>query len=148
MMIDRKTRVIVIGILAIGLFTARPSLGFSDVVVIVNKDNPVQTVKKSALVRYFMKKTTRWDNGTRVVPVDLTVSDSVRQEFSEGILKKSPHEVEEYWIAESLTGGKSAPEIVTDSVLVKKRVAADAGALGYIDRTQADATVKIVEIVD
>jgi ABC-type phosphate transport system substrate-binding protein len=148
MMINKKIRVIVIGILATIWFTARTSLGFTDVVVIANKNNPVQTLKKSVLVRYFLKKTTSWDNGTRVVPIDLTVSDPVRQEFSEGILQKSPHEVEEYWIAESLTGGKSAPEIVSDSALVKKRVAADAGALGYVDKAQVDETVKVVETVN
>ncbi|MBI5415400.1 MAG: hypothetical protein HZA29_01145 [Candidatus Omnitrophica bacterium] len=148
MMINKKIRVIVIGILAIIWFTARTSLGFTDVVVIVNKNNPVQTVKKSVLVRYFLKKTTSWDKGTRVVPIDLTVNDPVRQEFSEGILQKSPHEVEEYWIAESLTGGKSAPEIVSDFALVKKRVAADVGALGYVDKTQVDETVKVVEVVN
>ena len=148
MMMDKKIRVIVTGVLVIGWFTARISLGFTDVVVIVNKENPAKTVKKSALARYFLKKSTRWDSGARVVPIDLTVSDPAREEFSAGILKKSPREVEEYWIAESLTGGKSAPEIVTDSSLVKKRVASDAGALGYVDKTQVDETVKIIEIVE
>ena len=145
---DRKIKIIVMAALAIGWFTARTSLGFTDVVIIVNRENPVKTVKKSVLARYFLKKTTRWDSGTRVVPIDLTVSNPVRQEFSEGGLQKSPHEVEEYWIAESLTGGKLAPEIVSDPALVKKRVAADAGALGYVDKTQVDETVKVVEIAE
>ncbi len=145
---DRKIKIIVMAALAIGWFTARTSLGFTDVVIIVNRENPVKTMKKSVLARYFLKKTTRWDSGTRVVPIDLTVSNPVRKEFSEGVLQKSPHEVEEYWIAESLTGGKSAPEIVTDSDLVKKRVAAEAGALGYLDKTQVDETVKVVEIAE
>ncbi|HBO97540.1 MAG TPA: hypothetical protein DE315_09015 [Candidatus Omnitrophica bacterium] len=145
---DRKIKIIVITALAVGWFTARASLGFTDVVIIVNRENPVKTVKKSVLARYFLKKTTRWDSGARVVPIDLTVSSPVRQEFSEGVLQKSPHEVEEYWIAESLTGGKLAPEIVSDPALVKKRVAADAGALGYVDKTQVDETVKVVEIAE
>ena len=145
---DRKSKSIVITALAVGWFTARASLGFTDVVIIVNRENPVKTVKKSVLARYFLKKTTRWDSGARVVPIDLTVSSPVRQEFSEGVLQKSPHEVEEYWIAESLTGGKLAPEIVSDPALVKKRVAADAGALGYVDKTQVDETVKVVEIAE
>ena len=145
---DRKIKIIVMAALAVGWFTARASLGFTDVVIIVNRENPVKTVKKSVLARHFLKKTTRWDSGTRVVPIDLTVSNPVRQEFSEGVLQKSPHEVEEYWIAESLTGGKAAPEIVSDSDFVKKRVAADAGALGYVDKTQVDETVKVVEIAE
>lgn len=124
------------------------SYPFANVVIVVNNSNPVTTVKKSALGRYFLKKTTAWESGTPVVPVDLPAVDPLREEFSGWILKMSPKNVEGHWITESLTGGKSAPEIVNSTALVKKRVASDPGGVGYIDSADVDGSVKVIEIVE
>ncbi len=121
---------------------------FADVVVVVNPSNQAANLKKSVVARYFLKKSTTWDNGTQVVPIDLAVTDAAREEFSESMLSSSPKKVESHWISESLTGGKSAPEIVSSATLVKKRVASETGGIGYIDRVEVDSSVKVVDIID
>ena len=121
---------------------------FAEVAVIVNKTNPATTVTKSALERYFLKKTTMWDTNIKIAPVDLPTTDPAREEFSRTILGRAPREVESHWISQSLVGGKSAPEVVSNSALVKKHVAADSGAIGYINASDLDDSVKQVEVVD
>lgn len=121
---------------------------FAEVAVIVNKTNSVTTVKKSVLERYFFRKTTKWDSGVEVMPIDLRATDPARVEFSDSFLGRSPREVEVYWISQSLVGGKSAPEVVNNSMLVKKYVASDSGAIGYINITDLDDSVKQVAVVD
>lgn len=121
---------------------------FADMVIVVNKTNPVTAVKKTVVGRYFLKKSTMWDFGIKVVPIDLPAAEPVREEFSKRILQSSPREVESHWISESLVGGKSAPEIVNNAALVKKRVAAEPGGIGYIDSAELDDSVKRVEVVD
>lgn len=146
---NRKLR-INLGILAI-LTTVGAGYvhsSFADMVVVVNKTNPVTAVKKSVVGRYFLKKSTMWDFGIKVLPIDLPAAEPVREEFSKRILESSPREVESHWISESLLGGKSAPEIVNNAALVKKRVAAEPGGIGYIDSAELDDSVKKVEVVD
>ncbi len=146
---NRKLRINV-GILAI-LTTVGAGYvhsSFADMVVVVNKTNPVTAVKKTVVGRYFLKKSTMWDFGIKVVPIDLPATEPVREEFSKRILASSPREVESHWISESLVGGKSAPEIVNNAALVKKRVAAEPGGIGYIDSAELDDSVKRVEVVD
>lgn len=148
MMRLRKARLHIIVILGTILLFGHVPCAFANVVIIVNKNNPVKAVKRGTVASYFLKKSTSWDTGARVVPIDLTAKDPARQEFSEWILKKSAKSVEEHWIGESLTGGKSAPDIVGDATLAKKRVAAELGAIGYIDNTALDSSVKAVEVVE
>ena len=147
--VDRKLK-IMFGVLlilgAVGSGYVHSAL--AEVVVVVNRTSPVTAVKKSVLKRYFFKKTTMWDYGEKVAPIDLPAGDPVREEFSKNILGISSRDVETYWISESLIGGKSAPEVVNNSHLVKARVAANPAAIGYLNISDLDDSVKRVEVVD
>ncbi len=147
---NRKSR---IGLVTLIVFGAVMAMGyvrnaFAEVAIVVHKDNSVTTVTKSALGRYFLRKTTAWDTGIRIAPVDLPITDPVREEFSKTILGKNSREIESHWISQSLVGGKSAPEVVANSALVKKNVSADPGGIGYINVSDLDDSVKRVEVVE
>lgn len=147
---NRKSRISLAALIILGtvMGAGYARSAFAEVAVVVNKTNPATTVMKSALERYFLKKTTTWDTGIKIAPVDLPATDPVREEFSKTILGKTPREVESYWISQSLLGGKSAPEVVTNSALVKKHVAAEPGAIGYINSSDLDDSVKRVVVAD
>ena len=61
----------------------------AEVVVVVNPSNQITALKKSVVMRYFFKKSTMWDNGMQVVPVDLTATNAAREEFSSSVLGSS-----------------------------------------------------------
>ena len=147
---DRTSRISLVVLIILGIVMAMGYVrgAFAEVAIVVNKANPATTVTKGALGRYFLKKTTMWDTDIKVAPVDLPATDPVREEFSRTILGSSPKGVESHWIAQSLLGGKPAPEVVNNSALVKKHVAADPGAIGYINISDLDDSVKRVEVVD
>ncbi len=147
---NRKSRISLVTLIILGtvMGAGYARSAFAEVVVVVNKANPAATVTKKVLERYFLKKTTTWDTGIKIVPIDLPATDPVREDFSKTILGRTPREVESHWISQSLLGGKSAPEVVTNSALVKKYVAADPGAIGYINISDLDDSVKRVEVVD
>lgn len=147
---NRKSRISLVTLIILGtvMGPGYARSAFAEVVVVVNKANPATTVTKNVLERYFLKKTTTWDTGIKIAPVDLPATDPVREEFSKTILGRTPREVESHWISQSLLGGKSAPEVVTNSALVKKHVAAEPGAIGYINISDLDDSVKRVVVVD
>jgi len=148
--VNRKSKISLAALIILGTVMAAgyARSAFAEVAVVVNKANPATTVTKGALGRYFLKKTTMWDTDIKIAPVDLPATDPVREEFSRTILGRTPRGVESHWISQSLLGGKSAPEVVNNSTLVKKYVAADPGAIGYINISDLDDSVKRVVVVD
>src|SRR5437870_3906017 len=66
-------------------------------VVIVHPENPAGTVSRKFLADAFLKKTTRWDHGEVIRPVDLGPDSPVRRRFSEDVLKRSVAAVRNYW---------------------------------------------------
>jgi len=66
-------------------------------VVIVHPTNPTTSVSRRFLADAFLKKTTRWDNGETIRPVDQAPDTSVRRRFSDEVLKRSVAAVRNYW---------------------------------------------------
>jgi len=130
---------------AIGLLQQTPA--DAKVVIIVSHNNPESSIKVSVIKRMFLRKKSKWSNGEKVVPVDLSSDSEARTEFSTSILGKSVKEMESHWISEIVTGGKEAPEIVADSSLAKEAVANNPGAIAYIDENDLDESVKAIDVI-
>ncbi len=142
----RFNRIVILLLLAsipliVGLAEAK-----AEVIIIVNHSNSVSSMKRSMISRLFLKKKTKWGNGEKVEPVDLTSSNAVREKFSEKILRKSVRNVESHWIAQTVTGGHFAPKIVDSADAVKRHVADNAGGIGYIDSNELDDSVKKITV--
>jgi TonB family protein len=58
--------------------------------IIVNPVNPVTTLSKAQLSNIFLRRTTAWDNGQPVRPVDQAESSPLREAFSRDVLGLSP----------------------------------------------------------
>jgi len=115
--------------------------------VIVNKSNPVNSLSKDEVSKLFLKKTTQWDDGQNVMPVDLAVSSSTRKVFSETLLGKTASAVKSYWQQQAFSGRGKPPAQRDDENAVLKYVQDNPGAIGYIS-PDADFTTYNVKIVD
>ena len=47
--------------------------------VIVYKENPIQTISADELSNIFLKKHSRWEDNTKIYPVDLSESSKTRK---------------------------------------------------------------------
>jgi ABC-type phosphate transport system substrate-binding protein len=79
-----------------------------------------------------------------MTPVDQSESAAVRTEFYKKVTDKDPSQVKSLWSKLVFTGKASMPKEVADSAAVKKAVAADPKAIGYIEKSAVDASVKAV----
>src|SRR5258708_37699636 len=66
-------------------------------VVIIHPSNPNRTLGRKFVGDAFLKKTTRWPDGSVIRPVDLVAESPVRERFSQDVLKRSAAEVKSYW---------------------------------------------------
>jgi ABC-type phosphate transport system substrate-binding protein len=71
--------------------------GLHSVVVVVNAANPAGELSADDVSKMFLKKTARWANGERVLPVDLIDSSALRQAFSKEVHGKTTAAVKAYW---------------------------------------------------
>lgn len=77
-------------------------------------------------------------------PINLNEKNPLRDEFFAKACKKDPVQVQAMWGKLIFTGTGTPPAEVDSAAAMKKAVAADPNAVGYIDKKDADATVKVV----
>jgi ABC-type phosphate transport system substrate-binding protein len=77
-------------------------------------------------------------------PVDLPESNPLRQAFYKKTTDRDPPQIKAVWSRLTFTGQGQPPRELADAAAVKKAVAADPKAIGYIDKSQLDAGVKVV----
>jgi ABC-type phosphate transport system substrate-binding protein len=136
-----RTRWTILG-LALSLAVARS--GKADVVVVVSAKRAVSTLSKDQVMDIFLGKTTRFPDGAPAVPIDQVEGSAVRDEFYATFANKSPAQVKAHWTKIIFTGRGQPPKSVSNSVEVRKLVAANPQAISYIERNAVDSTVKIL----
>ena len=77
-------------------------------------------------------------------PVNLGEKNPLRDEFFSKACKKDPVQVQAMWGKLIFTGTGTPPAEVDSAAAMKKAVAADPNAVGYIDKKDADASVKVI----
>lgn len=77
-------------------------------------------------------------------PVNLPEKNAVRDQFYAKACHKDPAQVRSIWSKLIFTGGGTPPLEVDSEQDMKKTVAADPTRIGYIDKKDVDASVKVV----
>ena len=115
-------------------------------VVIVNPNNPTNHVDRKFLADAFLKKTTRWDDGELIRPVDQVPDSPVRRKFSEDVVKRSVAAVRSYWQQVIFTGrGVPPPEVGGDDEVVRY-VLKYSGAVGYVSGSANADGAKVIAV--
>jgi hypothetical protein len=92
-----------------------------------------------------MKKTTLWDDGTKVLPVD-QVEGPLRESFSKDIHGKTMVAVKNYWNQVIFSGLGVPPPVKASDPEVLAYVKANPGAVGYVSATAPITEVKVLRV--
>jgi ABC-type phosphate transport system substrate-binding protein len=123
-------------VLAVVLGIALPAR--AEVVVVVNPKAPVAAMTKDEVAQYFLGKS------TALTPIDQPESAPIRAEFYKKVADKDLSQAKALWSKLVFTGKATMPREAGNSEDVKKAVAANPNAIGYIDRSAVDASVKVI----
>lgn len=110
----------------------------AEVVVIVSPKNPASRMFSEQASQFFLGKSNLF------TPVDLPESSAVRAEFYKKVADKDTAQVKALWSKLVFTGKATAPKEYASAAEVKKAVAADPKAIGYIEKSAVDDTVKVI----
>jgi ABC-type phosphate transport system substrate-binding protein len=81
-------------------------------------------------------------------PMDLPEASPIRESFYKKATERDGSQVKAVWSRIVFTGKGQFPAEAADAAAVKKAVAADPKAIGYIDKGAVDASVKVVLTLD
>jgi len=131
-----------------GMFFAVAAIFFintaqAEIVVVVNKANQA-TLSKNDVARIFLGKMKSYSSGGSVTPVNIDRKHKLRGEFNKKALNKSSSQVKAYWSKLVFSGKGTPPKEFASDAKVKAFIAANPDAIGYIDRTSLDDSVKSV----
>jgi len=133
---SKMKQLIQAGAVAATLSLALPAM--AEVVVIVNPKAADSTLSKDQVTQVFLGKSSSY------TPVDQAESAAIRSEFYTKVTNRDPSQVKSVWSKLVFTGKATMPKEFGDSAAVKKAVAADPKAIGYIEKSALDASVKAV----
>lgn len=80
--------------------------------------------------------------------VDLPESSPIRGDFYKQATGRDAAQVKAAWSRLVFSGKAQPPKEVADAAAVKKAVAADPKAVGYIEKSAVDGTVKVVSTLN
>lgn len=134
-----------VGLRLIGVaLSVASASALADVVAVVSAKSPITTLSKSQVVDIFLGKANRFPDGAQAVPIDQAEGSAARDEFYDKVAGKSAAQIKAYWSKVIFTGRGQPPSTVSNDIEMKKRISANAAAIGYIDRTMVDDSVRVV----
>jgi ABC-type phosphate transport system substrate-binding protein len=139
------SRIVASALLLAGL--AGVSARAADLVVIVSARNPVTALRAEQVAAIFLGQSVRFPDGTEAVPYDLRLGAPIRDEFYARVTNKTPALLKAHWSKLVFTGRGQPPAELPDSAAVRRKVAGDLDAIGYIERGALDGSVHAVLVV-
>lgn len=99
-------------------------------VVVVHPAGGVTELSRAQLSRYFLKKTTRWPDGSPVQPVE-PLDPALRAAFARQVHQRSGAAIAAYWNALIFSGRELPPLEKSADADIIAYVRATPGAIGY-----------------
>lgn len=110
----------------------------TEIVVVVNPKNPASRMFSDQASQFFLGKSNMF------VPLDQAEKSPIRAEFYQKLSGKDISQVKAAWAKIIFTGKGVMPAELHSTAEVKKAVAADLNAIGYIEKSAVDDSVKVI----
>ncbi len=117
--------------------------GHCQMVVVVSKDSPVETLENQQIANIFLTRTNRYPNGNKATPIELSHSQ-MRDIFYQEISGKSPTQLMAYWTTLIFSGKGKPPRGYGDIKSLIRRLGSNPGSISYLNLSQVTDELKIV----
>jgi hypothetical protein len=120
----------------IGALTIASTADAGDIVVVMSSS--AIALSKDQVAKLYLGRS------NDLKPLDLPPSSPIREAFYKKATDRDAAQIKALWSRITFTGEGLPPKEVADANAVKKTVAADPKAIGYIEKADVDASVKVV----
>jgi ABC-type phosphate transport system substrate-binding protein len=126
-----------------GLAHAGYAAGFR---IVGNPRVPISSLSKSAVSDIFMKRISKWDDGTPIVVVDQTPDSPARISFTTAVYNKNVTAIVSYWQQQIFAGRNVPPVEQSTEQEVLNTLRNTPGAIGYVSDKLTIQGLKVIEI--
>jgi ABC-type phosphate transport system substrate-binding protein len=123
-------------------------VSFAQVAVVAGAKSDAAAMNADQVAALFLGKSDKLPNGNTASLLDQPGGSATRDLFYEKVAGKSAAQVKSVWARLVFSGKASPPKEVTNSAEVKKAVSANPNAIGYIEKSAVDSSVKVLLTVD
>jgi ABC-type phosphate transport system substrate-binding protein len=120
------------------------SSAHADVVVIVSAKNHITSLTAEQTARIFLGKASSFPDDGDAVPIDQAEGSAIRDEFYSKVVHKNSSQLAAYWAKVIFTGDGRPPVMLESNVAVRKAVANNPNAIGYIDKNAVNRSVRVI----
>lgn len=117
-----------------------------DVVAVVSARSAITALSPTQVADIFLGRSTRFPDGTHAVPIDQNEDSPVRERFYAQFTGKSAAQVKAHWSKIIFTGRGQPPRQASSGAELKKMVADNPQAIGYIDPKLVDSSVRVLAL--
>lgn len=110
----------------------------AELVVVVNSKSTVGSMNQEQIAQVFLGAS------NSMKPIDQADGSPIRVEFYKKVADKEPSQVKAIWSKLVFTGKGKPPKEFASSADVKKAIEADPNAIGYIEKSAVDSSVKVL----
>lgn len=125
-----------------GIVTAADA---DEIVMIVHREN-AHPVDRSFVQRVYTGALRGWPDGSPVFALDLAERDPTRLDFLKDVIGRSAATMKAIWSQNIFTGKGYPPRQAEPADEMKKLVASNKNAIGYVRASQADDSVRVIRL--
>ena len=143
----RNRRVVMAWVLAFSVASSvTGSATASDFKLVAHPSVPVTSLSRAELSAVFLKKTSKWPDGTPIVPVEPDHDSSLRLAFCRTVHDKTVAMIDSYWQKQVFSGRSSPPLTKASDAEVIAYVRGARGAVGYVSSGADLAGLKEIRV--
>ncbi|MDP2560674.1 hypothetical protein [Psychrobium sp. 1_MG-2023] len=113
-------------------------------VVVVNKNNPIEKMNHSEVIDLFMGKYVVFPDGNKATPVELNNKSEIKKAFYSELVGMSLARINAYWSRLKFTGRARAAIEQPNQESLLTYMSNDTSAISYLPRSQVTANLKVV----
>jgi ABC-type phosphate transport system substrate-binding protein len=116
------------------------------IAVIVHRDRR-DVLDTPAVASIYLRKRRFWEDGAPIIPLNREAGSTLREAFSRRIVGTVSAQLSGYW-NEQYFHGVMPPATLSSSESMKRFVAQELNAVGYVEVEVADASVRVAMVLD
>lgn len=126
------------------LLSSMSGFAQAQIAVVVGAKSSVTGINKEQTAALFLGKSSQLPGAGTPVLVDQSETSELRKNFYSKVTDKTPAQVKAIWARLVFSGKSSPPKEAPSSADVKKLLASNPDALGYIEKSAVDSSVKVL----
>lgn len=121
--------------------------GSGDLAIVVNKENPVESLSMAELRKVFLGERSHWPSGRRITLVMMEAGHAERAVLIRDVCQMNESDFNRHFLHGVFTGEVFvSPKTLASPLGVRKFIFNVPGAIGYLRASDVDSSVKIVRV--